>query len=107
MVVRTRNQLRSVVEQAPDGFGTQPARYRYDVLFLKPPLSAPATIRLVPTNAGVDQVHAGPSVLYFSRLISRATQSRLSRIVSMPIYQNMTIRNWNTTMTLLQMTDDR
>lgn len=107
VVVRTRKQLRSVVEQAPDGFGTQPARYRYDVLFLKPPLGAPATIRLVPTNAGVDQVHAGPGVLYFSRLISRASQSRLSRIVSMPIYQNMTLRNWNTTMTLLQMMDVR
>jgi uncharacterized protein (DUF1697 family) len=44
-------------------------------------------------------------VLYFSRLISRASESRLSRIVSMPIYQNMTIRNWNTTTTLLKMMD--
>lgn len=27
--VRTWNQLRSIVERAPDDFGTQPERYRY------------------------------------------------------------------------------
>ena len=46
---------------------------------------------------------AGRGVLYFSRLISRAAQSHLSRVVSMPIYQNMTIRDWRTTTTLLWM----
>jgi uncharacterized protein (DUF1697 family) len=42
-------------------------------------------------------------VLYFSRLIAKASQSQLSRIVSLPIYKRMTIRNWRTTTTLLQM----
>lgn len=105
VVLRSRKQLRSIVEQAPERFGTLPARYRYDVLFLRPPLSAAGTIESVPTKPGVDEVYAGPGVLYFSRLISQASESRLSRIVSMPIYQGMTIRNWNTTMKLLQMLD--
>jgi len=52
---------------------------------------------------GVDQAFAGNGVLYFSRLISRATQSHLTRIIGMPIYQSMTIRNWNTTTRLLKM----
>lgn len=105
VVLLTRKQLRSIVQRAPDGFGTQPERYRYDVLFLKSPLSAPVAIKSVPTKTGVDQVYAGAGVLYFSRLISRASQSRLSRIVSMPIYQKLTIRNWNTTIRLLQLMD--
>lgn len=50
---------------------------------------------------GVDRVHAGDGVLYFSRLISRAAESRLPRIISTPAYQNMTIRNWNTTTRLV------
>jgi uncharacterized protein (DUF1697 family) len=62
-------------------------------------------MKSVPTRAGVDQAYAGTGVLYFSRLTSRASQSLLSRIVSMPMYQSMTIRNWNTTMKLLQMMD--
>jgi uncharacterized protein (DUF1697 family) len=107
VVLRTRTQMRRIVQRAPEGFGEQPARYRYDVLFLKPPLTSAAAVKSVPTKAGVDEAHAGTGVLYFSRLISRASQSRLSRIVSMPVYQNMTIRNWNTTVKLLQMMEAR
>ncbi len=55
----------------------------------------------------MDQAYAGTGVVYFSRLISKASQSRLSRIASMPIYQNMTIRNWNTTTKLLELMHGR
>lgn len=103
VVVRSRAQLQQVVDRAPAGFGGQPARYHYDVIFLKEPLTAAAALARVPTKDGVDEAHAGTGVLYFSRLISKATQSRLSRVVSMPIYQSMTIRNWNTTTKLLHM----
>lgn len=103
VVLRTRAQLHAIVERAPQGFGTQPTRYRYDVLFLKPPLTAAAAIEAVPVKEGVDTVAAGPGVLYASRLIAKATQSRLGRIVGTPVYQHLTIRNWNTTTRLLQM----
>jgi uncharacterized protein (DUF1697 family) len=103
VLFRSRQQLLKIVERAPVGFGSEPARYRYDVLFLKPPLTAPAALKRVPTKEGVDRVHAGPGVLYFSRLISKASSSRLSRIASMPIYQRITIRNWNTTMKILEL----
>ena len=52
-------------------------------------------------RAGVDQVAAGPGVLYFSRLIQEAARSYLTRLVSTPIYRRMTIRNWNTTTRVL------
>ena len=42
-------------------------------------------------------------MLYFERLDARAAQSRLSKIVSLPIYRSLTIRNWATTCTLLEM----
>jgi uncharacterized protein (DUF1697 family) len=42
-------------------------------------------------------------VIYFSRLIAKAPQSRLARIMQVPVYQNMTIRNWNTTTKLLDL----
>ena len=106
VVLRSHGQMRGVVEGAPKGFGSDPATYRYDVIFLKEPLSAKAAIGSVPTNPTVDTAHAGTSVLYFSRLVSRASQSRLSKVVSLPIYQSMTIRNWNTTTRLLRMMDE-
>jgi uncharacterized protein (DUF1697 family) len=103
IVLRSLAQMRTIVRRAPAGFGTEPRKYRYDVLFLKEPLKAAAALRDVPTREGVDQAAAGPGVLYFSRLVARATQSRLSRVVQLPIYQQMTIRNWNTTTRLLEL----
>jgi uncharacterized protein (DUF1697 family) len=34
------------------------------------------------------------------------TQSRLNKIASLPSYQRMTIRNWNTTTKLLALMDE-
>jgi uncharacterized protein (DUF1697 family) len=103
VVLRTRKQMQNSVGDAPDGFGAHPAKYRYDVIFLKDPLTAATALKSVLTRPGVDQAHAGVGVLYFSRLISKASLSQLSRLVSLPIYQSMTIRNWNTTTTLLRL----
>jgi uncharacterized protein (DUF1697 family) len=77
------------------------------VIFLKAPLTAREAIKSVPTNAGVDEAFVGPDVLYFSRLTARAAESRLARIVSLPVYKGMTIRNWNTTTKLLALMDAR
>jgi uncharacterized protein (DUF1697 family) len=103
VVVRNRKQMRAIVDRAPKGFGSEPTKYRYDVIFLKEPLTARAAIRHVPTNPAVDSGHAGTGVLYFARLTAKATASRLNRIVGSPIYPNVTIRNWNTTTKLLSM----
>jgi uncharacterized protein (DUF1697 family) len=103
VVVRSDEEMKDIVAHAPKDFGSDPATYRYDVIFLKEPLTAAEAMQSVTTKEGVDQAFAGNGVLYFSRLISKATQSHLSRIVSMPVYQSMTIRNWNTTTKLLNM----
>jgi uncharacterized protein (DUF1697 family) len=95
--------MKDVVAHAPVGFGSDPASYRYDAIFLKEPLTAAQAMKSVRTKEGVDQAYAGKGVLYFSRLISKATQSQLARIITMPVYQSMTIRNWNTTTRLLHM----
>ena len=103
VVVRSEGEIMEIVKHAPSGFGSDPEAYRYDVIFLKAPLTSTEAMKSITTKDGVDQAFTGEGVLYFSRLTSRASQSRLSRIVSMPIYQSMTIRNWNTTTKLLNL----
>lgn len=97
VVIKSQKDMQRIVDGAPRGFGSEPAKYRYDVLFLKPHVSAQHALDVVPAKEGVDEKHAGKGVLYFARLISKATQSRLSRVVALPIYKQMTIRNWATT----------
>lgn len=101
VVICTLEQLKHVVEHAPKGFGAQPQAYRYDVIFLKPPLTPNEAMKSATIKEGVDQMFGGTTVLYFSRLIEKASQSRLSRLITLPVYQSMTIRNWNTTTKLL------
>jgi len=103
VVVRSHKQMKDIVANAPKGFGSEPATYRYDILFLKEPLTAKEAMKSVSIKEGVDEAFSAKGVLYFSRLISKATQSHLNRIASVPVYQSMTLRNWNTTTKLLNM----
>ena len=107
IVLCSHAKLRQIVRKAPKGFGSRPELYRYDLIFLKEPLTASEAMKSVTTKPGVDEAFAGPDVLYFSREIARAAQSHLVRIVASPIYQALTIRNWNTTTKLLALMDAR
>jgi uncharacterized protein (DUF1697 family) len=107
VVVRSHAQLRNIVARAPDGFGSEPDTYHSDVIFLKAGLSAQQAMRVVELRQGVDQAWPGTGVLYFARLSVRRAQSRMSRIVGTPEYQQMTIRSWTTTTKLLGLLDGR
>ncbi len=107
VVLRSDPELRSVIEHAPHGFGAAPDLHRYDVIFLKAPTLSTDAMDQLKTRDGVDVAVPGPGVVYFSRLIARVTQSQLGRVVGLPIYQQMTIRNWRTTTTLRRMLDER
>lgn len=87
------------------GFGADPAAYRFEVIFVRLPLTAATAMRNVPVDEGVDRAYTGSRVLYFSRLTSSASQSYVSHIVSMPMCRRMTIRNWNTTTKPLDLLD--
>ncbi|MGD9492981.1 MAG: DUF1697 domain-containing protein [Bacteroidales bacterium] len=103
VVLLTAEQLKEVVAYAPDWFGAEPEKYRYDIVFLASEIEAEALLPKISLREGVDRAAAGNSVLYFSKLIEKATQSRLSKIISLPEYRLMTVRNWNTTRKILEL----
>jgi uncharacterized protein (DUF1697 family) len=103
VILLSAGELERVVAQAPGGFGKDTGQYRYDVLFVRDPLTTSEAREQVTTKRGVDTAHAGDHALYFRRLISKAAQSHLSKLVQRPAYKHITIRNWNTTTKLLEM----
>jgi len=105
-VAVTSMELKDVVNSAPADFGKDPAKYRYDVIFLKEPLKAKALMKNIKIMEGVDKAYQGKKVLYFSRLIEKASQSYLTKIIASPDYKYMTIRNWNTTTKLLTLMEE-
>ena len=103
VVVVSYRDLKRAVQKAPAGFGDEPATYLCDVIFLRPPTTAKATVKEFELKEGVDTVAAGSRVVYFSRLKAKATSSRFGRIAAKPVYAEMTIRSWKTTRKLLDL----
>ncbi|MBA2523039.1 MAG: DUF1697 domain-containing protein, partial [Solirubrobacterales bacterium] len=101
----TEAQLKGVIEGAPRGFGAD--SHKCDVIFLRRPLTVDRAFSLLETRKGVDRAWPGKGVLYFSRLASKASGSRLSRIVRLAEYQDMTIRSWSTTTKLITVMESR
>lgn len=101
IVLVSGKELERVVAEAPPEFGEDPTHYRYDVLFVKAPMTTREALAQVATKPGVDEAHAGKHALYFRRRIAKATQSHLAKIAQRPVSKSLTVRNWNTTMKLV------
>src|SRR5260221_2623623 len=101
VLVLSRSQLQAVINNKPAGFGEQPEKYHSDAIFLMGIDSAQAMSVFVPRE-GVDKIWSGDGEIYSQRLSSQRTKSRLGKIVGTPVYQFMTIRNWNSTTNLLE-----
>jgi uncharacterized protein (DUF1697 family) len=99
----TADELRETVEKAPKNFGLEPEKFRYDVWFLLPTITADEIMANVRLREGVDYLWGGKNVVYSSRLICEAGKSHLSEISQKTFYKHTTIRNWNTTTKLLEL----
>ena len=103
IVLVDSEQLKMVINTSPPSFGQSPEEFKYDVVFLIEPLTVDEAYLQIKGREGVDIIQKGKEVLYFSRLNVNAGKSYLSKIVTLPIYKNMTIRNWNTTFRLFEL----
>lgn len=92
--------LDSVVNNALPGFGKDAGVYRNDVIFTDATTRPGEVLMMLNPREGVDEAWAGEYTLYFRRLTSRASQTRLTRLISLPVYKHLSIRNWNTTLKL-------
>jgi uncharacterized protein (DUF1697 family) len=105
VLVLDGDRLAKIVDQAPEGFGTEPDTYLYDVAFLKG-VTGDDVLPHVKVRPEVDAVWPYPDAFYYRRLIALRTKTRLQSIASAPMYGRMTIRNWKTTTKLLAMVND-
>jgi uncharacterized protein (DUF1697 family) len=103
VVLFDAKHISSVIEKAPPEFGKYPDKFKYNVLFLKENIICEEEIKTIKVKEGVDKVYCGSQVIYTSQLKSKAGQSYLSKINSLPVYKLMTIRNWNTTTKLFEL----
>jgi uncharacterized protein (DUF1697 family) len=102
VLVLSHDQVQKVITQAPKGFGTEPGKYHSDAIFLMG-IPSEEAITIFQPREGIDKVWPGELAIYSQRLSAQRTKSRLSKIMSSPLYKNMTIRSWDTTARLLEL----
>lgn len=105
VLVLDADAFREVVTAAPDGFGSESDRYRYDVVFYMD-VTAAEVEPFIAVNPEVDQAVVGERAAYYRRLTAKTTRSRMTKIIGSPIYSSLTIRNWNTTVKLAAMLEE-
>ncbi len=100
IVLITDSMLKQIIEEAPPGFGSDPDNYKYDFVFLRFPLTASEVFSQIKVREGVDSASCGTFALYFTRLTSMSSRSYLGKVMSLPVYKELSIRNYNTTVKL-------
>jgi uncharacterized protein (DUF1697 family) len=91
-----------LVTQAPQEFVQDDPSYRYNVIFLIN-INPREAMAQIDARQGVDQVWQGANAIYHRYLKQNASKSHISKITQQPVYQSITIRNWNTTRKLLEL----
>lgn len=99
IIIFTGDEVREIVEKAPRGFGNDDS-LRYDVLYFKHPHKPSDSIGKIKLREHVDALYEGKYVIYASRVKRDAGKSYITKIIELPIYKSITIRNWNTTVKL-------
>jgi uncharacterized protein (DUF1697 family) len=86
VVVVSRDRLKAVIDEAPAAWRSR-GDLRRNIAFLRPPVTAAAALKEIDVRPGVDVVAAGKGVLYMTTILRDAAKSRLTKIVTKPVYR--------------------
>jgi uncharacterized protein (DUF1697 family) len=100
IVLRSLPQLKKVLKEMPADWKTR-QDIRCYVAFIKEPITADDVLKEVELRDDVDYVKKSEGVLYFTTVLSEITKSKLGKIIVKKIFQNVTIRNLNSTKKIL------
>ncbi len=102
ILVLSKARFKAMLSGKPKGFGDEPAKYHSDAIFLMDTKVSEA-VKAFDPREGVDALWPGKGVIYHQRLSAQRTRTRLNKMMATPAYKSMTIRNWATTIKLLEM----
>ena len=103
IILVSDKELFHTVNEAPLGFGQNPEIYKYDFVFVKEPLTSTEVYSQLKLKDGVDEASYGKHALYFTRLTELSSRSYLTKLISLPVYKELSIRNFTTTTKLLEL----
>ena len=102
VVVRSLSEMEKLVEELPRKWDGD-ADWRYNVIFLRHSIDSEKVLEELPANSDIEEVLYRPGTLLWSVQASEANRSKFVKLSSRKIFQDMTVRNLNTTRKLYEL----
>ncbi len=96
VVIRSLSEMEKLVKALPRDWGGD-SGWRYNVIFLRHSIDSEKILAEIAFKSDIEQVLYRPGALLWSVEASQATRSQMVKLPSRKMYQDMTVRNLNTT----------
>ena len=96
VVVRSFSEIANLVERLPENWNGD-ERWKYDVIFLRHSIDSESILEGLEPRRDIEQVVYHPGTLLWSARISELSRTRMHKLPGRKIFQDMTVRNLNTT----------
>ena len=107
VVVLDTAQMRRTVDEMPAEWRTPHPDVRYYVLFPVAGTSAKDIAGAVTPKPAYETVTVGAHAVYWSAPFATLSRTSMGKLPSLPVYREVTIRNRNTTLKLLALSEAR
>lgn len=102
VVVRSFAEMASLVENLPKNWNSD-KQWKYNVMFLRHSIDSKTVLERLGTKPDIEKVVYYPGTLLWSARISDLSRTTMSKLSSQKIFQDMTVRNTNTTRKLYEL----
>lgn len=102
VVVRSFSEMEKLVQSLPRNWGGD-SSWRYNVIFLRHTIDSEDILAELPANSETEEVLYRPGTLLWSAQAAQMNQTKMSKLSSRKISQDMTVRNLNTTKKLYEL----
>jgi uncharacterized protein (DUF1697 family) len=96
VIVRAHAQMQEVIKHIPKSWENDHER-KHNVLFLRDAIDTKDVLEGLTPKEGIEEVTYHPGVLYWAANTGDITQTSMIKLSRKSIYQEMTVRNLNTT----------
>ena len=96
VVVRSLPEMEQLVKNLPRSWSAD-SRWRYNVIFLRHSIDSEAILADLPANSEIEEIVYRPGALLWSAQATEMNRTNLAKLSSRKVFQDMTVRNLNTT----------
>lgn len=102
VVVRSLTEMANLVENLPKNWDGD-KEWKYNVMFLRHAIDSEKVLESLGTKPEIEKVVYYPGTLLWSARISDINRTTMQKLSSQKIFQNITVRNTNTTRKLYEL----